>query len=748
MKNLSFRFLITFSMAVVLSGNVSGQVLEEVLVTAQRRAESLQDVPVSISTFSGRVLEEREIVSFEQFDALVPNLYVDGAIGSDAFPRFFFRGLGTADFNATTNTPVTVSNDEVVYSNPYLQGMPAFDLERVEILRGPQGTLWGKNTTGGAVHFITNKPTHEFEAKGKFTYGRFEQMDFEGAVNGSIIENLLAARVSIQRRNRDGYLINDFDGGDLQSIDDSAGRLQLLFTPNENFSALLKLHARAFDGHSVPFINAGLPLGVANASGPLGSNRSTNQDWTDPYLDVEQRGGVLTINWDVGGLTLTSITAYEENETETTFDDDGGPIPTEASFISADIEQFSQEVRLASNYDGALNWILGLHYFDDELENYFAYPTFDDGAFGGFGSVSTELTQNNDSFAVFANGTYDVTDRLRIIGGVRWTTESKDMDLSVYSWLDINELSPFDYRLASSTPNLDGVATPDETWKELAGDVSAVFSINDDINVYAKYSHGFKAGAFNGGVCCLYGVFAPGPPIDLTDGISVHPEFLDSYEVGIKSELLGRRLRLNLTGYYYDYSDIQVFILAPNPAGAGFLTLYENAAAGEVLGFELESDFYATEGLLLSFSLGYTDSEYTDDYFVANPASPAPVNAKGNPFPKTADWTIHPSVSYDFSLGSWHGNISTNWNYRSKVFFRPAQNLGPRTEGLREDGFWRGEARLSIRTPEENFGVTLWVKNITDENKTVTAYGPFAGTFLQARTVPRTFGVTLSSSWN
>ncbi len=436
----------------------SDSTLDEMLVTAQRRSENIQDVPLSVAALEGDRLD----VMFEgggdiqALAARVPSLYAESSNGRLA-PRFYIRGLGNSDFDLAASQPVSIIVDDVVLENVILKSFPLFDLERVEVLRGPQGTLFGRNTPAGIVKFDTKKPSQEFDGELILSYGELGSMNIEGAVGGGLSDTV-SARVSAIYHERDDWVDNTFTGEDdaMGGYDEYAFRAQLLIEPSDTFSALVNIHARDIDGTASIF--------RANVLGPGTDGFNSNYDRDSVSYDAgdnnpqhaEGQGASLKLDFKLAGdMTLTSVTAYETTESYSLGDIDGGvcaplgsPVPPGLTsgttdcffpfigvpdavtypgfipFASAtqdgidDLDQYTQEIRIASQASDRLFWQAGVFYFDSEF-------TVTTNPF--FAPVPTTLTHENTAWAVFGHVSYDVSDRLTVTGGARYTDDEKDL---------------------------------------------------------------------------------------------------------------------------------------------------------------------------------------------------------------------------------------------------------------------------------------------------------------------------------
>jgi iron complex outermembrane receptor protein len=420
----AFRLAISGAVALALSGLFTGPaaaqeegVLEEIVVTATKREEALQDVPISVATTSGEALNALFSGS-EDILALsgrVPGLYAESSNGRSA-PRFYMRGLGNIDFDLAASQPVSLVMDEVVMENVVLKGFPLFDVQNIEVIRGPQGTLFGRNTTAGIVKINTRRPDDEFSAYLKGSYASHATQNYEGAIGGSLIDGVLSARLSGLARSRDNWITNGFTNEEsLGRYEDYAGRLQVLWTPNDRFSALLSQQNRSLDGTSSIFRANVFTTGSDDLNQNYDRDTVNYDGGDDNPQEYVSQGSTLNLQWDFDNASFTSITSYQSAEGSSRGDIDGG-VASEVPFPSvtedgADTDQFTQEFRLASQTDGPLSWQIGYFYFDSDL-------TVTTESFASLGFVSSQDTiikQENETWAVFGQGSYDLTDRRRAL---------------------------------------------------------------------------------------------------------------------------------------------------------------------------------------------------------------------------------------------------------------------------------------------------------------------------------------------
>ena len=530
--------------------NYSATILEEVIVTATKREENLRDVPISIATLSGENLNSM-FTGGEDILALsgrVPGLYAESSNGRAA-PRFYIRGLGNIDFDLAASQPVSVIMDDVVMENVVLKSFPIFDMDQVEVIRGPQGTLFGRNTTAGIIKFNSRRPTHETSGYVSGSYGTFATANFEAAMGGSLVPDVLAGRVSVLYRNRNNWIDNGFtqEKDVMGEFTEKAGRLQLLWTPGESFTALMSLQARELGGTSSIF--------RANVF-DTGSNKlNQNFDRDVVYFNEGDNnpqeynafGATLNLEWALSGVTITSITSFQDGDGSSRGDIDGGvvdfsgtaTVPPGITFDpaapvfgfptltfpgtilipsvtedGADTDQFTQELRFASDTDGRISWQTGFFYFDSTLQ----VETDSFASFGFLGNPpqNTIIDNQNEAWAVFGQGTYDATDLLTLTAGIRYTDDQRNYEVLQFGqlWLDIG-IPTF------LAPPIDVSAD------EISWDLSANYAATDRSSFYGRISSGFRAQSIQGRDVA----FLEFPTI-------ADPETILSFEVGYKADLL------------------------------------------------------------------------------------------------------------------------------------------------------------------------------------------------------------------
>ena len=709
-------------------------VLEEVTVTAQRREQSLQEVPLSVSALSGE-----RLVTFlqggEDIRALsgrVPGLYAESSNGRVA-PRFYIRGLGNIDFDLAASQPVSIVVDEVAQENVILKSFPLFDIARVEVLRGPQGTLFGRNTPAGIVKFDTVKPSHALDGHLSVAYGSNQTINTEAAIGGSLLPDTLAGRVSILYQNSEDRIDNTFTGQDdaLGGFNEWAGRAQLLWDPTADFSALFSVHARDLDGTSTIFRANILTTGKSGLNDNFERDRVSLDAGDNNPQTAQGQGGSIRLDWGLAeGLGLTSITAYETANNRSRGDIDGGfgadflpvvgpcqpnttsrpciPFTSETRDGIDDLDQFTQELRLSSDGSGAVFWQAGLFYFDSEL-------TITTEPF--FVSAST-LEHGNESWAAFGQVSVDVSERLSLTGGLRWTKDEKDLEA-----------------LASPLP----VAPVDVSDEQLSWDASALYALTEQWNIYVRVAQGFRAPTIQGRDVAFLGQPSTADSETITSG-----------EIGFKGDLLEHRLRLNGAVFRYEIKDQQLSAVG---GAANFIQLV-NADDGTGFGLDMDLDWQVTQNLSINLGYSWTDTEINDPQLRVDTCGsgqctvqdPRDANGfafvDGNPFPQSPDNMVFVSVAYRYPLGnSDELFFSTDWFRQGKTNLFLYQAPEFQTNGDFEGGVRAGYAWCNGRYEVAAFG-----RNITDEEnlKGAIDFNNNAGFVNEARFLGLSFKASLN----
>jgi iron complex outermembrane receptor protein len=641
--------------------------LEMIVVTAQKFEQDLQQVPLSVDVLRDA---ELDMIRAAGRDILFlagrsPSLYAESSSGR-TFPRFYIRGLGNTDFDLNASQPVSLVYDEVVLENSILKGFPLFDMDRVEVLRGPQGTLFGRNTPAGVIKFESVKPGQAQGGYVRGSYSRFDTFDVEGAYGGPLSTDSLSARAAFLYQRRDDFVDNTFDGGEkgFEEFEEFAGRVQVLYEPDERFSALVNLHGRTLDGGSRLF-RANIIERGTNALVEGFDLFKTAQDATQ-VLEVDNVGVSLKLDWQIGNATLTSVSAWEQVEITARGDVDGGfgadfappvgpgsiPFAAETADNITGHDQLTQELRLALRPRADLDAMLGAFVFYENLEiENLSFDTLAGGAVNGLAIQEQETF----AWALFAAAEWRVAERWTLNGGLRLSAEDKEFSAS-------RLVGPF------GAPPL-GPIERDMNDTVLSGDASVTYALADELRVYTRYARGFRAPSVQGRI-----VF--GDAVTVAD-----TETIDSIEFGLRSRWLGGRLTANATAFWYRTDDQQLTAVG----GAGNFNQLLNANHVKGRGIELDLTWRPVDAVAISAGYSYNDTEIDSPGLevgicaanvactVLDPVNPATGNAliDGNRLPQAPEHIANLAVRYGVPLGNGSGELffAGDVAYRSSISF-------------------------------------------------------------------------------
>lgn len=672
-------------------------VLEEIVVTAQKREENLQDVAISVSAFSGATLEDTGFDRLDDLEFLAPGVQF-AEYGPIAYANM--RGIGNENTTAGGDPGVALHIDGVYIGRPLGTLFSAFNSERVELLRGPQGTLYGRNATGGSINYVSRKPDREPGGDLDLTGGGYNWFRARGALNVPLGDRA-AARVVILAEERDGYTDNFVNGNDANDIDSLGLRGHLSFDLSASADLLLSVHHIRNEGvGSQAELREPFPQPLAGPPIPGETDYILNgaqlvndlRPFHEAKDAVESQDNELTLvsaqlGWDVGQYTIRSITGFAETSFRSVLDLDSSEKPLAELNLMEDAEQFTQELQVSWDGEGATRWIAGLYYFDEEAErrSMFFQGRFDTlaaalGVPSGF-DVGGEVEAR--SFAVFGELNYDLSDRLHTTFGARYTMDEKE---------GVNRGSQF-------SPIYNGAADAD--WNEFTWKVNASYDTSESSLIYATISTGYKSG----GVNQVTNPLVANPIYD--------PETVTAYEVGFKSRLLDNRLQLNVAAYHNDYEDLQfqVFLFAGPES--------YNASGATVQGLELELQAALTESLRLDATLGITDSEFDDQLIPVG--GPNTVQIGGNKVQRTPDLTYSIALTNDWSLGA-AGSLRArlDYSYTDEIFYNAFNRSGgfadPGGSDLADD-YNNLNLRVIWNSPSLNWTVEAAVTNLTDEEQ-------------------------------
>lgn len=710
--------------------------LETVTVTAQRRVENIQDVPMAITAVEadklGILASGGDDIRF--LSGRLPSLNIESSFGR-AFPRFYIRGLGNTDFDLNASQPVSLVYDGIVQENPILKGFPLFDLDQVEMARGPQGTLFGRNSPAGVIKFESARPEREFGGHGSLSYGRFGTANLSGAVTGGVGESG-ALRLSVLHQRREGYVDNTRNGpgDDLEGYRERAARLQYLLAPDDTFEALINVHARQLDGTARLF-RANIIQPGSNDFVPGFRREFVSIDGRNDQ-SLDQVGANLRLRWDLGSTTLHSITGYESVEAYSRGDIDGGfgavflgegnygpgliPFPAESADGLPQHRQLSQEVRVESNEWGRFDWQAGVFGFDESITvDSFSYDTLAPGRpQNGFATQ----TQDNEAWAVFASADFDATERVKLRGGMRYSDDRKE-------FVATRVVGPFGPPIAPIR------VEPSDT--DLSWDLSAVFQASEQVNLYARVARGFRAPSVQGRLMFADATLPGSELVTVADS-----EVVLSWEAGVKAQAWDNRLRLGLALYRYTIDDPQLTAVG----GDANIARLVNADKAVGHGAELDIDALLSDRFLVTFGASWNPTRIRDADLtvlrcgapctVLDPVGSVPGTARidGNPLPQAPRHVYNLTARYGIPMGGGEFFVYTDWAYRSKVNFFLYEAVEFTGKPLLEGGL-----RAGYDWNLGDYELALFGRNITDRKVIVGGidFNNLTG-FLNE---PRTWGV-------
>lgn len=729
--------------------------LDNIIVTAQRRSKSVQDTSAAISAFTGENLENERILSFEELAGSATSLSFTALSPLDQ--EFNIRGITNTRLDSpSADQSIGIFFDDVYVGRSGLFNFDMYDIGRVEVVRGPQGVLLGRNVVGGAISIYAAEPEFETSGQVSASYGNYGEVLTNGHITGAITDSL-AGRFSFQARKRNGFNEDILHNVDLDNIDSVQFRTQLLFQPeNSDFSAKLgfdytKDESNGF--HSVaiddPFPGqGGWSLARELVSAGLGrtlSLRESLPEWprykgdaqeTPQQLDREAFGISLKLENDFDFATLTAITGFRQGDAFNLYDQTGiGPdngfgfsvLPPTFSFPvneTEEIKQFSQEIRLVSApVDQGFDWIIGGYLQRDHVnkqdkfwaETPLPIPTLN-------GESHWNNLAENRSYAAFAQVGYRFNDQFRVVGGLRYTKDEKSGVVTAIAVEGGDQFSPNDQ--VALTPIAGTFSEGDfftteygEDWGELTPQVTLEFEPNENMFLYATYSSGYKGGGFEDD---------PANPAAARAGYD--PENVDNYEIGGKFDFMDNRARLNLAAFYMKYQNLQV----TQTNAQCLCNITDNAADADIRGFEVEGEFLLTDGLVLSGGLTYLDTEYID--FVDSLGR----DASGNFLQRTPDYQFNVSVDYETDLGDWQDGLRAHLGYshQGKMFWAPENTNF-------EDAYGTLDGRLSVTPNGGDLTVSLWGRNLTDKLYRTNIIA-FFGDEVSRLSAPRTYGASVA----
>ncbi len=622
------------------------------------------------------------------------------------------------------------------------------DIERVEVLRGPQGTLYGRNATGGAVNIIRKRPTNEFEVSARFDVGNFDKLGFAGSISGALVSDRVFGRLTYSRQKRENYSYNSFLDETLDGRDSNYASLSLVFQATDNFEAVLRLSTSREDAAgNLAYKNIVRGPSTLPALPEPEDPFIVNNDYSPAGLNNNESDSAgLTLSWNNGDLTIRSITGYRDISTKSSFDTDGTNLNLGFNIFQENSEMFSQELQLLTPIGDRINVVAGVYYYDEDNSSNLDFQFENDpivcAAFaqsaGCFATTSFVSANKTKAWAVFGELTWSVTDRFRMIVGGRYSDEEKSFEttggflnflLDIGPFIGLPFLIPFDASGVGSDSDMD-------SWSDFTGRVVAEFDVNEDVLFYASVAEGFKSGGFNSSdVGIVVSPFLTGSGPQGSFG----PETLLSFEVGIKGSFLDGRVSGALSAFTYDYSDLQVrFVDSINA------TLpIRNAASASVFGVEFEGQALITDYFRLDWALTHLDSNYDDFPDAQDLVTGQPVDLTGESLLRTPKFKASLGAEYTVPLEN-AGALT----FRADLLHQSKQRFGQSAEPFFEAGdFTYVNARVTWSSQSGHWYVSAWGQNLNDELYEITkSFNNLQGggvIFAQ----PRTYGLTVGINY-
>jgi len=751
------------ALAIAMPASAQEQGLQDIIVTAQRKAENLQDVPISVTALTADTLTSGGISDTTELQAASPGL-VTFQTANNFSP--FIRGVGTNQTASGSEASVALYIDGVYQGPKPGNVLDLGAIERIEVLKGPQGTLFGRNATGGAINIITKDPTATPEINAEFGYGRFDEKTARAYASGAISDTL-SASVSFSGKWSDGYIRDVYRNKDQAPVESLNGMVKLKWTPSDRFTATLTGgysyldDATFMSAHAEPgTVSTAAGLGFLAPTGPREAATSAE----DAISTVKTARATLNVNADLGPVNLVSITGYVHMDAYNFFDLDSSPANILHLSTGQLGRQFSQELQLQKN-DGPFRWIAGLYYlrFRDGYDKFprpyllqqnlpFEFRPSD--LVAGTVALARSAIVTTDTGSIFGQGTYDITPSTRFTAGLRYSIEKKTVEGEQFAIngtpapgagveLDAGSGGPFG-AVQNATVDLS------KTFKKLTWRLALDHDFADGIMGYASYTRGFKSGSLNAGIIS-------------NAQVPVNPEVIDAFEVGLKSELFDRKLRLNIAAFYYDYKDIQVSLVT-----AGSTSVTENAAAARLYGLDIDLVAAPTSRLTIRGGINLLDSKYkkyeSAALFLPRTAATCPsgaaaqvtlaqakaiaalpqlggnctyrLDASGSDLIIAPKFTANAGFDYEMPVGESRLTLSSSLYYNDG-FDTAAGGIFakvPSYETLTASLTWTG--------PDDRYFVRVWGRNLTNDIHPELIL-PLATTFQEVSSMPRSYGFTL-----
>ena len=692
----------------------SAATIEEVMVTAQRRSQNLQQVPMAVSAFNQYDLQQLQASDLGDLQNAVPSLTLHEGDAANAV--VYIRGVGQIDSLAFADPGVGIYLDDIYLGRAQGAFLTVFDVERIEVLRGPQGTLYGRNTIGGAIKYISTAPSDTTTLDLEATAGNYDRQDIKASISGPLIEDQLLGKLAIAQLTREGYSDNAFDGKDDGDKDTLAWRAGLRWLINDRWQVDLALDSSKDEPSRSRTPSRETPVfGVPANTDPFKVNANFNR-----LSDLDVFGTGLTISAELTDhWRFKSISSVRSMDYQTELDTDATPQSLFGVFVDQEQEQWSQEFQFSYDNSDTLHAVVGVYYFheEDDTENGIYGPELI--AAGNSLLINSLNQQDNDSAALYAQADYQISESTTLIAGLRYTQEDKTFERQMEAYPNG---TPYPLQLGQGIEVYN--SKNDDSWSDLSPKLGLEFQANQDVLLYGSISQGFKSGGFDGRA-------------DKPEEASPYdPETLTAFETGIKSDWLDQRLRINAALFYNDYEDLQLSSFTAD-ANGGFTQLFSNAGEAHIAGAEFEITALISDSFSLDFNLSVMDSEY-DEYVLADGSDVSSQRELVN----TPDLSSRLAAQYQLDLGnSGHMIFNADVSYRDKTYTTVSSS-----EVLAQKSYHLINANISYLTADDHWRITASAKNIEDKRYITHGFdlSNSPGYQLGYYGAPRTYSVTVA----
>ncbi|WP_339669500.1 TonB-dependent receptor [Dasania marina] len=727
------------------------QPIEEIVVTAQRREQALSTIPLAVNVINANLIDQASLHTLGDIAAVVPNLQVAQPNG-EVLPLFALRGISMADYSTNQSSPIGIYQDGVYLSSNFMHGLAMFDLQRVEVLKGPQGTLYGRNTTGGAINLLSRTPDFEADGYASLSLGNYNAHEINAAYETPLIDHKLAVRLATNIARADGYSENHTPGlDDLNQVDRQSYRLSLRYQASDNIEAVLKLNSSNSDTNAPAVIpEATLPGGIDVLSATLGLFsqpfyvRPSDYDGHDANnskngkMAITVDGANLAVNWRLDSVNLNSTTGYYDSSYDLRADSDGTPQQLLELDYLTDTRQFSQEFSISSLETDPLGYIAGLYYTQDHVNTHVTYDYFHslEAVLPGYAPPNTGFTQeqryqqDRQSLAVYGQLDYQLSDALSLTAGLRYSRDrNKQFNVNTsignYAGVPLVGLIPL------TVPYDANAAYPSQriTDEEWTGTTKLAYQLSDEHMLYSAYSRGYRGSAFNGAAVN-----------DASELNPVDPEYVNAYEVGAKGQWFDGRLQYRSALFYYDYRGLQFINIV------GTRQLLESADRASIKGLDLELSAQVTEQLSLQAGLGLIDSEFKKG--INLDAGGQSWDLSGNELANAPAINANLSANYQWLIKQGQLDFFINYQFIDDQWFTAFNNTAG-YDSIGQSNYSLIDGRISFSPSESDVTVALWGKNLTDQEYKL--YGinlsEAFGYNYTIRGAPRTYGIELSTTF-